>query len=1617
MKRLLSRYVFKPGDRGTSLKTQQSFPTGTFAVELIINVLITLVAAYPEGDFLIIIPSVLERTTPLRKINELGEWLQLIHGQLSKFCRHLNECVSQSLVGTLLQLLRLLSGMTRRLLDNAMRSLEWEEQPLVSYPDNLHNNRIRYFNEILAAVKTKWTEVIRTTISSVASMDFPATVCKKHSLVEAHLQLIDAILSNRLVSEDSQQSIVQACWSIESISNTSLMGSHVSIALLTTLLERSTNERQHFQKVVSVFSTTLNSIFSDGDMLDLPFQFNHNDDGGSGGSSSSSSGSSSSSDDVEYFLGLHLFGVWCLQHVLPIPQLSTSTSTTTTSYVMQNPFITILNLRRFSDSFDAFLHATLSSPDRTTTSPVPLPLPTLLLPEDNCDREIVNEKLLSMAHWHSMYDPFMLPSSMPLDHNEAAFIALRNSFFPSERQIITNSKLTSNGEMEIDHVTSLLINVSAAAVNSIVLKIRNALNCIDNIKQKVFPFTKSSGSGGGPMSCNDDSLAAAQLLPVMILTAYCAVASNFAAVICSIIDNKSSCSIHQIMSALIAVKAQNSTVTVNKIIETFESCVERLTDLLSHCLSELQSRIHALSGFSMVEYVSAVVKSIFPLMPIIAAMESGHCLLDRARVASIIGSILKTLQLRGIAGTTEASRKGSVIAFNDPEPPTDTALPARVTAASSKQKRDNKQLTQSDDSDDFMDVPAKKVRKTNKPDNAHLLVDEDTHSSASYYEARSRDNTYARVHFSKEYLRIYSLLTQLLSAFKAPAITDGSDSLDAVALLSVAPRGANVLRNVDHYIALAEAFADIEQYTDVQLCLSAVPWMKEYGALGYFRVLLIIFSMTKKLSFWAPANEDLQSYFLGIVFQEDDKPVPQRRYLMFWQNKMLQIKCAANYMLYGDITEKKAEIQTLFMDCIADVDVRVRLTAANELPLLLRQFKNKGKVYSAIVAATEVVVCRKTVAPRDSHRSDGGEAYMEDSFYDEADTIAAKGRSTSSKTGGDDDDDDDDDPLVLVTTAVAIAQMGTGSDLLTKRALLDLMRICSSRIKHSNQSLLHLKTLLFRLVRFSALSRGYSQLQLLIIDHFRWILSYWLTEEDLQDSTHQANIVHHSQSSTADTATALRSSPFLTIDDFPFELASQCTTLAEFLQHHSPVIVPLICAIHCARRRWAVMLQFTTAAGYSGTDNDVALVLKHSLCYLKAAEIMMAVNPQQNKTRAVDFGTFLSRNLNTADIQSCVTSYTSDTIQAIVSYSCYEACDSSEAVSSTPSSGSGSSSGTGVGDHDLLLSRPLTEVCRVLGLKTIENLLSQCNMLEIFSYLRTRLLETKLSSVKSSIALTFKTLAINLPRNISKVVLHTALNMSALVVNTCPVHIADIALVLRKLVSDLCLLTYDLKSAEQRAFSNIFSHIFSELLSLNSVVQFLLLKSETAVDDLEEFVRSYFGGLLNCRGTVADVDAFTVSLQQTQLHLKTAILEMVSFCEKNSLSTLLQPVLPLPNSFRAIHTPLIQQLDGCMGGSGGGRGGGGVGKGNKMRTSDEDGDGEEFFRARLKYFIISASAILCGEFVPLSLVWIQVVITITMHACMHAYCIGHNISIFCLFKIHYFMHYLIRLRELVDNIV
>ena len=1532
MKRFLSRYVFKPGDRGTSLKTQQSLPTGTFAMELIINVLVSLVTVYPEGDFLIVTPSVLDRTIPLRKINELGEWLQLIHGQLSKCCRHLNEAVSQSLVGMLLQLLRLLSGMTRKFIDTAKRSLEWGKQPLVSYPDSLHNSRMRYLNEVSEVVKRKWTDVICTVISSAKGMEFPATVCKKHSLIEVHLQLVVSTLSNKLVSEDSLPNIIQACWGIEAILSPSLMGSDASIALLTALLER-TNERQPFQKAVTVFSNVMNSIFNDSDLMDLQYQLN------SGGVDSNSSSSSSGYTVDEHLRGLHLFGVWCLQHVYPMPLLSSSSSAST-SYAMQNPFLTISSVRRFTKSFTAFLCTTFASLESTAVA-------TRIGGEDDCSRDIMNEKTLSHSDWHSFYDPFILPSTIAVNNSDV-FCALNENYYPSRDHCI---HMTLKDEMEVDHVIGLLATVPTASINSIISKTRDALECIDNMKQRILPFTKSSSSSG-PLS-NDDSLSAAQLLPVVILAAYCTITSTLTSSICKLVDKD--CSIDQIVSAMIAGKGQRS--SISKVTEAFESCVERVSDILSHCLSELQSRIHALSGSSMVEYVTTLLDSILPLLSIIGAMESGHCLLDRARVADTIVSMLKTLQVRGIAGTTEASRKGSVIAFNDPEP-VEVSVPVPVVANSSKQKRVNKPLsTQSDDSDDFMDVPAKKARRSDRSE------EEDSHSS-SY---TVRDTKHTRIIFSKEYLRLYSLLTQLLSVFKAPAITDGSDSLDAVALLSVSPSGASVLRNVEHYIALAEAFADIEHYNEVRQCLSAVPWMKEYGAMGYFRVLLIIFFMTKRPSFWTSTNEDLQRYFFGIVFQDDDNnPSQQRRYRMFWQNKLLQIKCAANFMLYGDITEKKAEIQSLFIECIADADIRVRLTTANELALLLKQFKNKSKVYSAIVAATEVVVCIKTVAARDSYQSNGGVDYMEDSFYDEADAIEKKAKVAS-------DDDVDDDPLVLVTTAVGIAQMGKGSELLTKLALLDLMRICCTRIKVSldgSRRLVHFKTLLHRLVRFTALSRGYSQPHLLVIDHFRWILSHWLTEEDLQGSTEpfDNNNNTHSQSSTADSTSALKTSQYLSIEDFPFQLASQCASIAEFLQYHSAVVVPLICAIQCARRRWVVMLQFTTAAGYSGTDNDVAIVLKHSLCYLKAAEITMTANPEHKKARAVDFRSFLSRNLNTADIQSCISSYISDTIQAIVSYSCYEASSDSGSSSSSGGGSSSTSTSTGIADHEQLLSMALSEVCRLLGLSSIEKLLCKCNMLEIFSYLRTRLLETTLSSVKSFIAQSFKTLAINLPRNLTKVVLHTALNMSILVVNTCPIHIADIAFVLRKLVSDVCLGTYDLKSAEQRAYSDIFSHLFSELISLHAVVRSLLRNvdgSSSPSDTMEEFLQSYFAGLLrfssSSKGmaTTEDVSAsagaMVVCLQKSELHLDTAIREMVSLCDKSTLasSLLLHPVCPLPQSLRAPGS-----LSGWVGSS----------------SSTSTTSGEEFFLSRLKYFIASASAILCGECLPLSLIWIQVAI-------------------------------------------
>ena len=1108
----------------------------------------------------------------------------------------------------------------------------------------------------------------------------------------------------------------------------------------------------------------------------------------------------------------------------------------------------------------------------------------------------------------AIFDPFTLPSNFLYDHNGSVNPLVEN-FVPISVRDGCSFQSSILEQVELEKT----ISSSATAINSMIQRANEVVEYLDTLRNRLMSQTGTATV--------DDSFSAAQLLPLILTTAYCTIVINFSAAITRLYSK------YSIQDVLVAVKnASKSNSVAEKVLETIDNWVQRIVDLVSSTLSEFITRINSTSGAAMVEYLSTLVDSTLPLLPILHSLDSANSRLERANIAEIISNILKGLRLRGVSGTE--SRRSNDVAFDDPEPS------SPVNSRKQKHSNASRAAPLGDDSDDFMEAPSKRQR--NAENDPYIVIDDyddDAGSSqGSRYGQRTQNGEIVRINFSKEFLAAYCLSCKLLATFKPPSL-DGKGNLDAITILSASISTENVFVNAEYYISIAESFAEIGHFPEVQRSLSQVPWLRDLGPLGYSRVLLIINSITKMKEFWSTGNEEAQKYFFDIVFLDDGGKNQQRRHTLLWQNRALQIECASNYMEFADISGRKADIQSLFIDSIADLDVRVRLLAASKLPLLLRLFKNKSKVYYAMLTASEVVLVSRVSIPKSVHNSLGSE-YLEDDSFDMEEN-GYQGMNTRSGQAGL-IKQNTEDPLIVFSTAMAIAHMGISDDTLTRRAVLDLMRVCCSRLKPPAESsdriakLLNQKTLLCRLMRFIALSLGYLQPQQLIVDYSRWILSHWLNEADLPAEDSVEEIA--TQSNSSQSTSTHRLSQVLTINDFPYYLVCPCSSLEEYSRSYCPIILPIVCLIDCPRRRWKVLLQFAVAAGYSGADNDVATLLKNSLCYLKATEIIITVSSKsKNVQLAEDFRSFLSRNLNTADIQNCLTSNISDTVQAIVASVCYESCPNDEEFETDNAA------------FERHLNSLLVEISGLLEINSLEILLTKCNMLEIFSFLRSRLLETQLSKIRDHISIAFKVLAVNLPRVPSKVMLHAVLVMTNLITNICPNHVADVSFILRKLTSDLCMGNYDLKQSDQKNFSDIFPQLFAELVSFNAVVSYLSNEDST---ELDPFLKYYFHAFVSAR-----VDK--VELQKSYLHLSKALKELLIFCHLNRLSSLLSSVLPLPEALRkqACDEEVTERLQVVVASL---------------------SDCKEHLPDKLLQFVGTSSTLLSGECPPLSIIWMQV---------------------------------------------
>jgi len=620
------------------------------------------------------------------------------------------------------------------------------------------------------------------------------------------------------------------------------------------------------------------------------------------------------------------------------------------------------------------------------------------------------------------------------------------------------------------------------------------------------------------------------------------------------------------------------------------------------------------------------------------------------------------------------------------------------------------------------------------------------------------------------------------------------DVLSKASLLKGHPAECKLWASSEVMLGIANSLSSVYSINAVYYFFMAIGWDIDWGPLGYYKVLCIVYNLTSRASFLMTSqvdetHADILSKLVAIIFAQD--PTLKNFPGLFWRVRFMQIKCVSNIMMienkYKDEPgylrldkEQKNHIRRIFTFAVQqDPDIRVRLCAAARVSHLLTFFSKPDAIYESLLDTPTLHHVASLATAKEQQWADASEKPADAVLYGPA------------------------DPLLVVSNAVLIARMGVSSPILTQKSLLDLLRLCCSHIASSGCStqeelhavmsssysaasrgnegtgsyILSLSTsaglypcfasLLYRLLAFMSRSLGYITPDMLLSEYSRWLLRSWVVEMQW----------------------SLRSLPFQLfmpfsahaemIEGFPsegktnmIELDIESDTGAntddlkcyrQFLQCYEWLVVPILCQIPDKQPRWKNVTQYAQDLGSKTTDSAIAGLIVKAVIPIYANLFMIMgdckaysdlgkrstgggelVGTHSNKMiEVVDHvESFLRNIVEEGKLKETSYKYRSDLVRQMVCLFTYQAAFDYEPFPQAQDAAA-TEDRPWIQGPDVFL-RALQEVCRVLcpeGEPFNEvNLLHDCNVVEIMAKLHSRLLETRCARIQLaalSVVLTF----------------------------------------------------------------------------------------------------------------------------------------------------------------------------------------------------------------------------------------------------------------------------------------
>lgn len=475
------------------------------------------------------------------------------------------------------------------------------------------------------------------------------------------------------------------------------------------------------------------------------------------------------------------------------------------------------------------------------------------------------------------------------------------------------------------------------------------------------------------------------------------------------------------------------------------------------------------------------------------------------------------------------------------------------------------------------------------------------------------------------------------------------------------------------------------------------PWNKihyEWAHLAYLKVFHVFFNLVSSPNFWRNRNtnqldiknDPMLQFILEKLFPGEGA-VEEKMLHQIWNVRFYQMKIILELMKYVEsINTIKAEVTIVFLSAIVDVDINVRMIAAEHVNLLFRHFKNPLKVYQSI----HEKLC---------------ETFQSSVEIKDSDPLEA---------------------VVLFTLYVTTVAAGT-QDLVTK-TLSDLIQFVqplqdtvveSSRPVYRDLILHSFSAMAFRL--------GYSIRPQFILEYLDCLLWIWL---------------QNFKGSTVTSAEIL-------LKDFPYELLFQEfhyftwdkreSLFHCFLVDFGQFLMPSIIRISVPRARWAMLTAFSKGLYGGEGDSEIMKSLQSNYIPCKVYHIQLLVkcdllkktssgtSSQQNlidqNTKCKEIADFLSRLFPNKEannqMKKDITGYFNQLIWLLTTFSSEGL--GNEAAASTES--------LDVRQNSILLVKGfifgfLSTLQRDLNLLNLNQLLSMVNHLDIFGLIFYRLQST-----------------------------------------------------------------------------------------------------------------------------------------------------------------------------------------------------------------------------------------------------------------------------------------------------